>query len=89
MRELEKVDKAALNFYNKIALLERRAWHCCIRTVSHSLEKGGAANGKRTLESDPAFCGVFSHHLFDDDLHIPKSVLAARLDPGRLTSELA
>ena len=50
--------------------------------VSHFPEKGGDADGKRTLGESPALPGVFYHHLFDDGLHIPKRVLAARLPPN-------
>ena len=49
--------------------------------VSHSLEKGGDADGKRTPGESPALRGVFHHHPCGDGLHIPKSVLAARLAP--------
>ena len=41
--------------------------------------------GKQALDEGPAFCDLFGHHLAVDDRYIPKRVLAARLDPGRLT----
>lgn len=49
--------------------------------VSHSLAKGGDAGG---TEADTLPC-VLHHRACTDDLHGPKSVLAARIAPGRLT----
>ena len=43
-----------------------------------SLVKGGDADGKRAWGESPSLPGVFHHHLVGADLHIPKSVLAAR-----------
>ena len=49
--------------------------------VSHSLAKGGDAGG---TEADTLPC-VLHHRACADDLHGPKSVLAARIAPERLT----
>ena len=58
---------------------------CCIQAVSYFPVKGGDADGTWTLGESPALRGMLHRHPNGDDLHIPKSVLAARLDPGRLT----
>lgn len=49
--------------------------------VSHSLEKGGDVDGKQAMGESPSLRGVLYHYPCDDDLHIPKSVLAARRPP--------
>ena len=48
-------------------------------------EKGGDADGKRSLGPCPAFRGMLTHRPCGDAVHSPKCVLAARLAPGRLT----
>ena len=58
--------------------------HCYIKAVSHSLVKGGDADGKRAPGESPAHRGMVHHRADDDDSHSPKSVLAARKPPGRL-----
>lgn len=45
--------------------------------------KGGGADGKQAMGQGPSLHDVFYHHPFGDDLHIPKSVLTARLAPER------
>ena len=48
------------------------------RRLATSLRREVMPMGKRTLGESPALPGVFYHHLFDDGLQYPKSVLAAR-----------
>ena len=63
-----------------------RGGRCYKKAVGHfPAKKGGDADGKRALGESPALRGMLHRHPNGDDLHIPKSVLAARLDPGRLT----
>ena len=56
--------------------------------VGHFPVKGGDADGKRTLDESPAFCGMLHHRAFADDLHIPKCWLTARSAPERSTTFL-
>ena len=56
-----------------------------IKAVSHFPAKGGEACGNRTLGESPPLPDMLHLGLFDLDVHIPKSSLAARLGPGRLT----
>ena len=56
-----------------------------IKAVSHFPAKGGEAYGKRSWGESPSLPGMLHLDLFDLDVHIPKSSLAARLGPGRLT----
>lgn len=58
-----------------LALLHKKA-------VSHFLAKGGDANGKRAMGESLSLRGVLHHNPCGYDLHIPKSVLAARLAPN-------
>lgn len=58
---------------------------CCIQAVSHFPLRGGDADGKRATGESPSFRGVLSHDPGDHDIHIPKSVLTARLVPKRST----
>ena len=53
--------------------------------VGHFPEKGGVAYAERALEAIPAIPDMHHPDLADLDVHIPKSSLAARLGPGRLT----
>ena len=62
---------------------ERRAVHT--KAVSHFPAKGGEACGKRTLDESSPIPDMLHPGLSDLDVHIPKSSLAARLGPGRLT----
>ena len=50
--------------------------------VSHFPEKGGEAYGKRALGESPALPDMLYLDLFDLDLHISKSLLAARWPPS-------
>ena len=53
--------------------------------VSHFPAKGGEAYGKKAREDTPALPDMLHHYPCGNGLHIPKSVLAARLRPERLT----
>ena len=48
------------------------------KAASHSLAKGGDADGTEAQDTYPAVPGMFVHHPRGDDLHSPKSVLTAR-----------
>ena len=68
----------------------RRVWYdenrrCCIMAVGHFPEKGGDADGKRSLGPCPAFRGMLTHRPCGDAVHSPKCVLTARLVPKRST----
>ena len=56
-------------------------WALLYTAVSYSPEKGGEADGTRALGESPALPGVFDRGPVDHDLHIPKSMLAARSSP--------
>ena len=58
---------------------------CCIAAVSHSLAKGGDADGKRAPGASPAFRDMLHRDPCDHDLHSSKSVLTAWLQPKRST----
>lgn len=47
-----------------------------------SYSKGCGADGKQAMGESPSLRGVLTRHPLVDDLHIPKSVLAAWLPPG-------
>ena len=81
-------NKVALS-YNKATFLteyaelgKMRSGAVAKTAVGHSLEKGGDADGTRTMGESPSFSCVFSHGPLDHDIHSPKSVLTARRPPS-------
>ena len=53
--------------------------------VGHFPVKGGEADGRRAEGESPPLPDMLSHRPCDDDLHIPRSSLTARLSPERST----
>nr|DAZ70683.1 MAG TPA: hypothetical protein [Caudoviricetes sp.] len=77
-REQARRDKSRRLWYNDRGAVVSMA-------VSHFPERGGDADGRRTLGASPALRGCIPGSPLAAGLHRPKSVLAARLAPGRLT----
>jgi hypothetical protein len=85
---LSKIDKARRTAYNAGSLERgyrvRPGERCAVHktAVSHFPAKGGEAYGKQTLGESPSLPGMLHLGLFDLDVHIPRSALAARMAPS-------
>ncbi len=76
---------AVMALITLIGMVQSSQGRCCIAAVSHSLAKGGDADGKRAPGASPAFRDMLHRDPCDHDLHSSKSVLTARLAPERST----
>ena len=66
----------------KIKIAPNGAGAVAKTAVSHSLAKGGDADGTRAMDESPSFSDLFSHDPLGHGLHSPKSVLTARRPPS-------
>ena len=81
--EASPPDREGLTFVRD--MVQSSQGRCCIAAVSHSLAKGGDADGKRAPGASPAFRDMLHRDPCDHDLHSSKSVLTAWLQPKRST----
>ncbi len=77
---LAQIDKSRRQWYDEAA--PKGDLGAAAQAVRHSLEKGGEADGKQALGASPPLSGVSSHYPCGNAVHIPKSVLTARLSPS-------